>query len=80
MICYKDTTFCSSDVETHTCGRELSEEDEKRAIELDLPIAYSDFCEEGIVTMKALKENQQVLNQMFNMIQENNRLRIRKPL
>lgn len=45
MICYKDMTFCSSDIEVHTCGRELSKEDEKWAEELDLPIAYGEFCE-----------------------------------
>jgi len=44
MICYKDKTFCASEVEVHTCGRELTWEDKKRAEEIGLPIAYGDFC------------------------------------
>lgn len=44
MICYKDTTFCASGVEKHTCGRELTEEDRKHAEELELPIAFGNFC------------------------------------
>jgi len=40
-----DTTYCASEVENHTCGRELTEEEEKRADELGLPIAYGSFCE-----------------------------------
>lgn len=39
-----DRTFCSSRVEKHTCGRELSSEDEKYAQELGLPIAFREFC------------------------------------
>lgn len=44
MLCYKDKTFCSSKTPYHTCGRVLTKEDEKRAEELGLPIAYSEFC------------------------------------
>lgn len=44
MICYKDKTFCSDEVEIHTCGRELTEEDKKHAEKLGLPIAYGSFC------------------------------------
>lgn len=46
MLCYKDRTFCADEVETHTCGRELTEEDKKRAEELGLPIAYGSFCKQ----------------------------------
>ena len=46
MITYKDITFCCSDVEEHTCGRELTAEDEKKAEELELPIAMAEFCKE----------------------------------
>lgn len=44
---YKDKTFCASEVEKHTCGRELTKEDENRAKELAMPIAFSKFCEEN---------------------------------
>jgi hypothetical protein len=44
MICYKDRTFCASEVEKHTCERELTEEDKKHAEELGLPIAFGEFC------------------------------------
>lgn len=44
MIHYKDRTFCSSEVEKHKCGRELTAEDKKRAAEIGLPIAYGEFC------------------------------------
>lgn len=47
MICYKDKTFCASEVKEHTCGRELTDEDNKHAEEIGLPIAYSKFCEES---------------------------------
>lgn len=48
MICYRDTTFCSSKVERHTCGREFTEEDAKAA-EMwwggqDYPVAFGGFC------------------------------------
>jgi hypothetical protein len=46
MLCYKDKSFCGSNVEVHTCGKEISREEEKRAKELGLPIAYIKYCEE----------------------------------
>ncbi len=46
MICYKDTTFCASEVKKHTCNRELIKEEKDKAEELGLPIAYGKFCEE----------------------------------
>lgn len=48
MISYKDTTFCADKVETHTCGREFTEEDAKKAEEWwggkDYPVAFGSFC------------------------------------
>lgn len=44
MICYKDMTFCADQVETHTCGRELTKEDAENAKRIGLPIAYGSFC------------------------------------
>lgn len=44
MICYKDKTFCSSKVKTHTCGREITEEEIKHAERLGLGIAYGNYC------------------------------------
>lgn len=44
MLCYKDRTFCADKVEKHTCGRELSKEDEANAQKIGLPIAYGSFC------------------------------------
>jgi len=58
MITYRDRTFCASEVEKHTCGRELTEEDKKRAEEIGLPIAYGKFCEITSKEMRVtLKEN-----------------------
>lgn len=51
MICYRDTTYCGSDVEVHTCGREFTEQDainaEKWWGSKDYPVAYGKFCEEA---------------------------------
>lgn len=44
MICYKDKTFCGSEVENHTCGREITEQELNQAKEIGLPIAYGNFC------------------------------------
>ena len=50
MICYKDTTFCASKVEEHTCSREFTDQDqidaEKWWGDDNPPIAFSKFCEE----------------------------------
>jgi len=46
MICYKDRSYCASEVENHTCGREITKEELKHAEKIDLPIAYSYFCGE----------------------------------
>lgn len=46
MICYKDKTFCSSDVEEHTCGREMAQEEKRDAERMNLPVAYGEFCTE----------------------------------
>lgn len=50
MMCYRDTTFCSSEVAEHTCGREFTEQDAKEAEKWwggkDYPVAYSEFCKE----------------------------------
>ena len=49
MIYSRDRTYCGSDVEKHTCGREFTKEDEKKAEEWwgskDYPVAYSNYCE-----------------------------------
>lgn len=49
MICFRDITFCSSKVKTHTCGREFTEQDaidaEKWWGGKDYPVAYSNFCD-----------------------------------
>ena len=46
MLCYKDKTFCASETNHHTCGRELSDEMRAEAIRLDMPIAWAKFCKE----------------------------------
>jgi hypothetical protein len=58
MICFKDRTFCSASsgrghnkCMNETCYRFLTEAECKRAEELELPIAYSNFwdnCNERI--------------------------------
>lgn len=51
MICYRDTTFCSSKVKKHTCGREFTNQDaidaEKWWGSKDYPVAFSKYCEEA---------------------------------
>ena len=51
MICYRDTTFCASEVTEHTCGREFTEQDAINAEKWwggkDYPVAYSEFCKEA---------------------------------
>lgn len=50
MISFKDRAFCCSDVEEHTCGRELTPElreeyeEWSKDFDGDAPIAYSPFC------------------------------------
>lgn len=48
MICYKDITYCGSEVEDHTCGREFTEQDAKDAEmwwgDKNYPVAYGYFC------------------------------------
>lgn len=44
MLCYRDRSYCGSDVDTHTCGREITQEEIDHAGEIGLPIAYMDYC------------------------------------
>lgn len=50
MISYKDRTYCNSEVEKHTCGREFTEQDaidaEKWWGDKDYPVAFAYFCGE----------------------------------
>ena len=50
MICYRDRTFCDSNVEKHECGRELTDEVIDGAVRwwggADAPIATGKFCKE----------------------------------
>ncbi len=46
MITYRDKAFCASKVKKHTCGRELTEEDKKKAEAIKLPVAWGYFCED----------------------------------
>ena len=39
----KHTNF-NDEVEVHTCGREITDEEIAHAKEIKLPIAYSNFC------------------------------------
>lgn len=54
MICYKDKTFCGSNVEKHTCGREFTKEYHEDAVRWwgseDYPLALGDFCDEGFTS------------------------------
>lgn len=45
-MAYQDKAFCASKVKTHTCGRELTEEDQKKAIERKEYITMGKFCED----------------------------------
>ena len=51
-MCYKDETFCMSDVKEHTCGREFTKEEAKKAEEWwggdDYPLSLGKFCEEKV--------------------------------
>lgn len=57
IICYKDKSFCASKVKKHTCGREFTKEDAKKAEEWwggdNYPVAWAEFCTELNIT----KEN-----------------------
>lgn len=44
MISFKGRAFCGSEVEVHTCGRELKGQELADALESGLPVAYGDFC------------------------------------
>jgi hypothetical protein len=48
MLCYRDTTFCSSKVNKHACNREFTKQDaidaEKWWGGKDYPVAYGKFC------------------------------------
>lgn len=45
MICYKDRSYCSASFSCSKkdCYRKLSVEEQRKAEELGLPIAFSDF-------------------------------------
>jgi hypothetical protein len=45
MLCYRDRTYCSSEVKAHTCGREITKDELEHAERIGLPIAYSHFCD-----------------------------------
>lgn len=46
MICYKDKSYCGSNVTKHTCGREITPDELEDAKRIGVPIAYINFCEE----------------------------------
>ena len=50
MICFRDTTFCSSPDCVNACGRQLTREDRDEARRWwgsdDPPIAFARFCDE----------------------------------
>ena len=49
MICYRDMTFCSDkpicDTTDSECGRRFTDEDKRKAIQMDMPVAYGSFKE-----------------------------------
>ena len=49
MISFRDKTYCDSNVENHTCGREFTEQDEIEAEAWwggkDYPVALGNFCD-----------------------------------
>lgn len=47
--------YTPEEVEVHTCGRELTEEDKKKADEIGLPIAYGSFCKKDQLNNKKLQ-------------------------
>lgn len=50
MICFRDTTFCGSNVKKHTCGREFTDADQKAADKSGMPVVFSNFCREPEMT------------------------------
>lgn len=67
MMCYLDKTWCASEIETHTCGREISEEHKKRADELNLPIAWGLFCKEAQkLDEKRNKKSDELMKSILN--------------
>ena len=53
MICYKDRSYCGSQVKVHTCGREFTKQDaidaEKWWGGKDYPVCYGSFCGKSVV-------------------------------
>lgn len=50
MICFRDTTFCSSPACQNKCGRQFTDKDRVAAKQWwggdGAPIAFSEFCDE----------------------------------
>ena len=51
-LCYKDRTFCGNPNCDNSCGRQITKEEEEHARQINLPIAFADFC-------SRIKENEQ---------------------
>ena len=49
MICYRDMTFCADQIICATtdseCSRRFTDEDKRKAIQVDIPVAYASFKE-----------------------------------
>jgi hypothetical protein len=43
MLSYRDKVFCSSDCTNRACHRYFTPDDENRASQSDLPVAWSDY-------------------------------------
>ncbi len=68
MVCYKDTTFCASETDNHTCGRELPEGEEQRAEEFGLPLCYSYFCGEPTSKEQVAEAMDQVVEEYGELL------------
>ena len=44
MICYLDQTFCAApSCRNDECHRKITDEQRKKSIDMNLPVAYADF-------------------------------------
>ena len=48
MHCYKDRTFCASQTDNHTCGREMNDQDKRNVEKTGELVSYAKFCEEKL--------------------------------
>jgi hypothetical protein len=47
MYCYRDRTFCGSVNCKNACGCKITKEQKEDADRMNMPISYTEFCDEN---------------------------------